>query len=61
MKAVCWEREGCIEGEGEHDKRGSTGVHWPRDHIKTSWNALCIARRVIMRIFSSQKQGERSV
>ena len=27
MKAVCWEREGCIEGEGEHDKRGSTGVH----------------------------------
>jgi hypothetical protein len=40
---------------------GQLGFTWPRDHIKTSWNALCIARRVIMRMFSSQKQGERSV
>jgi len=31
MKLVCWEREGCregcMEGGGEHDSRGSTGAH----------------------------------
>ena len=27
MKAVYWEREGCMEGEREHDRRGSTETH----------------------------------
>ena len=61
MKAVYWEREGCMEGRGSMTGGGQLGLTWPWDHIKTSWNILCMTRGVIRRIYSSKSQGERSV